>query len=390
MPSDIIYIDDEPQHLLAAAKAVRAGKRFAEFMPPDLDGAGAEAAVANLWVFDFYNDDEERKKPSLRGTASNGLSVFQQFRQLVGDARPPAVVVSNHLEAALGSDINPARRHILAEEFGVEWVAPKTLGNGGDVIAEILALADAAETLRASSARLKAAGPSEYVAELCHLALKLPQNVEWQRAAIREASGWRPPIWLEGGEDHRVQSLREELAIDPEIRSVRGVIAWMLRQVLPYPSFLVRDRHVAVRLGISLPCLRAVNEAASGLSKSLKRVRYKGVLSDFDAPRWWGAGVDAIEWGLPRQREARSESLRQLCAPIPLVELEVADPVVVSDADLVETDEIAAAADCVRASDEHFPAEAAPAWVKIVDAKQDKALARKVRQEDQRELVDPA
>jgi len=107
-------------------------------------------------------------------------------------------------------------------------------------------------------------------------------------------------------------------------------------------------------------------------------------------PRWWGAGIDAIEWGLPRQKEARTQALRQLVAPVALVELEFSDPVVVSDADLVETDEIAPASDCVRASDEHFPPQAAPAWVKITDAKQDRALARKVRQEDQRDLVGQA
>lgn len=389
MASDIIYIDDEPQHLLASAKAHRAGKRFADYVPPNLEGAGPDAAAANLWVFDYYNDDEERRKPSFGGAPSNGLSVFQQFRLLVGDARPPAVVVSNHLESALGADINPARRHILAEEFGVEWVAPKTLENG-DVVAEILALADAAEILRHSSATLKAASPTDYVAELCRLALKLPQNVEWLRAAIREVATWRPPIWLEAVGDHRVQALRDELAVDPDIRSVRSVVAWMLRQSLPYPSFLIQDRHVAVRLGISLACLRAATEAATGLGKSLRRTRYKGILADFERPRWWGAGVDAIEWGLPRLKEPRTEALRQLVAPVPLVELEFADPVVVSDADLVETDEIVPATDCVRASDEHFPPQSAPAWVKIADAKQDKALARKVRQEDQRELVDQA
>jgi len=387
MVSDIIYIDDEPEHLLALAKARRAGKRFVGYMPADLADAGPNAAMANLWVFDYYNDDQERRKPSLRSAPSNGLSVFQQFRLLVGDARPPAVVVSNHLESALGVDINLARRHILAEQFGVEWVAPKTLENG-DVVAEILTLADSTKALRENSATFRTASPTDYVAQLCRLALKLPQNVEWLRVAIREVAAWRPPIWLEADGDYRVQALQDELAINPDIRPIRSVVAWMLRQSLPYPSFLIQDRHIAVRLGVSLACLRAANGAATGLAKSLKRTRYKGILADFERPRWWSAGVDAMEWGLPRQKEARTEALRQLFAPVPLVELEFTDPVVVSDADLVETDEISAASDCVRASDEHFPPQAVPAWVKIADAKQDKALARKVRQEDQRELVE--
>ncbi len=386
MTADIVYIDDEPEQLLLAARVHRARDRFADFVPPDLVGADEVAAAANLWVFDFFNDDQQRQNPALAGMSSNGLSVFQQFRLLVGDARPPAVVVSNHLEAALGRVITPDRRHILAEEVGVEWVTPKQQA-GEDVVAEILSLANGTAALREISAQLEGAEPSAYFAELARFGLKLPQNVEWSRAAVRDVAAWRPPTWSNVRADQRRTALRQQLPAQPGLRSVRSLVAWLIRQALPYPSFLVRDRHVALRLGLTLECLRDVLGAESQLTKRLRRAAYKGALFDFAGNRWWSAGIDAIAWGLPKQEEQRSATLRELIDPVPLAMLELADPVLVSDADLVETDEIAAALVCVRAADEHFPPHASPAWVKIEDARQDKDLARKVKLEDQPELV---
>jgi hypothetical protein len=387
MTADIVYIDDEPDQLLVAARAHKARDRFAEFVPPgDLAGADEAAAAANLWVFDFFNDDSQRQNPAITGVGSNGLSVFQQLRLLIGDARPPAVVVSNHLEAALGRVINPDRRHILAEEVGVEWVTAKVQA-GEDVVDEILSLADGAAALREISARLEAAEPAAYVAELARLALKLPQNVEWYRAAVRDVAAWRPPTLSDAKVDQRPAAQRRRLPAQPGLRSVRGLVAWLIRQALPYPSFLVRDRHVALRLGLSLECLRAALAADTLLTKRLKRAIYKGVLSGFAGERWWSAGVDAVAWGLPREEEQRTTALRTLVSPVHLETLELVDPVVVSDADLVETDEFAAALTCVRAADEHFPPHAPAAWVKIEDARQDKDLARKVKLEDQPELV---
>jgi hypothetical protein len=386
MPADIIYIDDEPQPLLAVARAAHAGQRFAEFIPPDYAGADAAAAQANLWVFDFFNDDEERQNPGLAKVGSNGLSVFQQLRLMVGESRPPAMVVSNHLDAALGDDVNLARRHILAEEVGVEWVAPKVRA-GSDAMSEILSIADAAATLRRASAELEAAEPSQYVAQLARRVLRLPGNAEWARSAIRDVASWRPPTLSAAKGDPRPEGLRQSLPVQSDTRLARNVIAWLIRQALPYPSFVVRDRHLAIRLGLTLASLRAAFEGDTPLAKRLRRGRYRGVLADLDGPRWWSAAVDSLAWELRRSPEKRTAALRVMLGGAEPEELGIADPVVVSDGELVETDEIAGAVDCVRAADEHFPSHAPPAWVKIEDAQVDKALARKVKLEDQPELA---
>lgn len=382
---DIVYIDDEPEGVLAEARALRAGGRFADYAPPVPDAAAEVAAGSNLWVFDFFNDDNQRQNPDFSGVSSNGLGVFQQFRLLVGEARPPAVLVSNHLDEALGCDVHLARRHILAEQAGVEWVSPKVDGKH-QPIKEILSLADGVATLRALSTRLTASDASFYVSELAMSALKLPKRASWTQAAVRNVAEWRPPVWIEAKTAHRTAAKRRLQNVHPELGSARDVIAWMLRQILPYPSFLVRAPHVALRLGITVKCLTAALQANTALAQQLRRVAYTGVLSDFDGPRWWSPGVDALAWDLQRDGPDRKIRLAKLLAPVQLRELKLIDPVVVSDADLVETDDIAPVSKCVRATDEYFPSQATPAWVKIDDARADVALARKVRLEDQPDL----
>lgn len=385
---DIVYIDDEPEGVLAEARALRAAPRFADYAPPVPDTAVAVAAASNLWVFDFFNDDSQRQNPDFAGVSSNGLGVFQQFRLLVGDARPPAVLVSNHLDEALGCDVHPARRHILAEQAGVEWVSPKVDGKH-QPIKEILSLADGVAALRALSDQLTASDANRYAAELAWSALRLPKSASWTQAAVRSVAEWRPPVWIEAKTTHKpAVGSRRGHQTHPELRSARDVIAWMLRQVLPYPSFLVRAPHVALRLGITTKCLSAALKADTALAKHARRLAYTGVLSDFDGPRWWSAGVDALAWDLQGEGGGRRAALVKLLAPVQLRELKLIDPVVVSDADLVETDEIAPVAECVRATDEYFPPQATPAWVRIVDARGDVALARKVRLEDQSDLLE--
>ena len=390
MSADIVYVDDEPAPLLAAANAAGAGTRFAEYLPDQLNGPEMAAANPNLWVFDFFNTPLNDQQDDLEQAANNGMSVFQQLRYLVGDFRPPTVLISNDLEAALGTDVNVARRHILAEQLGVEWIAPKAHPDGTTSLPELLSIANAVKTVRGQAVGMRDVEASNYAAEFSHRILSLPRNVEWVRLAVRDVATWRPPSLSDSVGDHRPAALRETVRTEPELRATRAIVAWLIRQVLLYPSFLVSRRHVAVRLGITVACLDAALAGETELSRKLRRLTYKGILASFVDSRWWSAGVDNFAWKLPRERAARTIALAALVAPVVLTELGLVDPVVVSDADLVETDDIAPATDCVRASDENFPPHAPPAWVRIEDVRHDRALARRVRLEDQERLEENA
>ncbi|MGN6279024.1 MAG: hypothetical protein ACTHM8_09925, partial [Sphingomonas sp.] len=296
---------------------------------------------------------------------------------------PPTALISNALEAALGTEVDLARRHILAKQLGVEWVAPKTFPDGASSLPELLAIADAAKTIRKHAPKLRDIAATDYSAEFAHKLLSLRRNAEWVRLAIRDVASWRPPSLSSAGEDHRSVALQNAVHAEPALRSTRMILAWLIRQVLFYQSFLVSRRHVVVRLGITLPCLDAALAQETELARKLRPLAYKGILADFVEARWWSAGVDNFAWKLPRERAARAAALAALVAPVALAELALIDPVVVANSDLVETDEIAAAAECVRASDESFPPNAPPAWVKIDEARVDRTLATKVRLEDQ-------
>jgi len=386
MTADIVYVDDEPAPLLAAARAARIGNRIIEFLPDALGDAQVQAAGSNLWVFDFFNDPIDDARTGFERSTSNGLSIFQQFRYLVGESRPPAVLISNDLQAAVGGDVDVDRRHIMAEQLGVEWIAHKAPPGGGGVLPELTAIADAVKAVRGLAQDMKTIGPADYVAEFSHRVLALSRTADWTRLAVRDVATWRPPSWPTPTADLRPQPVRDTVPIDPEQRAARAIVAWLIRQVLPYASFLVSRRHVAVRLGLSLACLDAASTQNTALRRMLRKVRYKGILADLPGERWWGAGIDQLAWQLPRESEAKTAKLAGWVSPAPLAELGFADPVVLSNSDLVEIDEIAPAVECVRASDEHFPPHAPPAWVRIEDARQDRALARKVRLEDQESL----
>lgn len=389
MTADIVYVDDEPDPLLDSATAAGAKPRFDPYQPDQLNRAAVAKIAANLWVFDFFNAPPGQQD-AVEQAVGNGMSVFQQLRYLVGDFRPPTVLISNALEAALGTEIDLARRHILAKQLGVEWVAPKTFQDGASSLPELLAIADAAKTIRKNAAELRDVAAANYTAEFAHKLLSLRRNAEWVRLAVRDVGSWRPPSLSNAGEDHRSAALQNAVHAEPALRLTRTIVAWLIRQALFYPSFLVSRRHVAVRLGITLACLDTALAQQTGLSGKLRPLTYNGILAEFVDTRWWSAGVDNFAWKLPRERAARTAALAALVAPVALEELNLIDPVVVANSDLVETDEIAAAADCVRASDESSPPNAPPAWVKIDDVRNDRILATKVRLEDQERIAEKA
>lgn len=109
-------------------------------------------------------------------------------------------------------------------------------------------------------------------------------------------------------------------------------------------------------------------------------------LANFIGRRWWRAAIDDLAWQLSQDDEGFRRAFEKFAGATTISWLEQAEPVLLSDADLVETLEIADAKACVRVADEDFPANVDPAWALITSARQDKLLAAKVVYED-RELL---
>ncbi|TPL49895.1 hypothetical protein [Mesorhizobium sp. B2-4-6] len=371
--TSIVYVDDDADGLLGSLSE-EYQRLFRTFNPNNKEEANAAfeaAAESDLWVFDFFYSNDRTQQSALE--EDNGLSLFQKWRRLKLEERPPTALVSSDLERAIGPGIPRARAHVLAQRAGVEWVGDKTQASA----AVLVELADASSAIQKAVGALvsddKATNADRITnEETCLRLLNLPKDSSWRSSAERHLDRARPP---------QLSSVSHPQA------KARLLLAWLLHNVFPYPSFLITSYQSAIRLGITTASFDSLSrDETSDLGHQLRAVRYQGPFGTVGADRWWRAGIDDIVWNFSQSKIGYAEALRVAAGGVPIRLLEIDDPVIVSDVDLVETTEIASARDCVRAQDEHFPSDVPPAWVKLVDAREHAELGEKVIFED-RELL---
>lgn len=366
---DIVYVDDAPGELIEQASSEQSA-RINSFVFEDgvvSPDAFSAARTALVWLFDFYLVDQRANEQR----DENGLSLVQKWRAALGAGQPTTVVVSNHLQDVIAEAVGRIeRRHVVAQRHGVEWIDEKT----PDALRRIVVLADATKSIAASFEGIDLVANEtvgSFDAErLGFDVLGVPENVEWANSAQRQIDRARPP---------RVVPLAKGPAAG------RSVTAWMLAHVLPYPSFLLSDAQAALRLGVTPKSFRGAADSQG--KATLDPLRYAGPLCDFHGRRWWRAAIDDFAWQHSQGDVDYREALRTALGCSTLTWLEQSAPVLLSDDDLIETDDVADASECVRVVDEDFPANVEPAWVRIQQAKDNRKLISKVVYED-RPLLD--
>lgn len=369
---EIVYVDDEPDAFIELLPPGARGL-FDAHRPGEGEAAFAAAGPADLWLFDYFYDDRSDQE---RPPGENGLSTFQKWRSAFHEDRPITAVVSNDLARALGRDIPASRAHLLAIRAGVEWVGPKTKESA-------VAVLRLAETARALSERVRGwlsgfEKPEERPASigteaLCFELLAAPREVAWSTSIVRHVDRAKPP--------------RLGAAVAPA-GIARSALGWLLHAVLPYQSFLLTLAQAAVRLGVTESSLARARAGKSPLAAMLEEARYQGPLAELGHQRWWRGGIDSIVWQLSSGEEAYRDAIARSAAEEVIEFLAFDEPVLVCDADLVETGEVAEARDCVRAQSEDFPSDVPPAWVRIEAAREDRVLAANVIFEDRDLLVE--
>jgi hypothetical protein len=373
--SDIVYIDDAPDELMALATAAQKDRiEEIRFDPTDNGPAAFKLAeVTPVWVFDFF-----LLSPAPGNyTDENGLSLFQKWKVTAG-SRPTTVLVSNALEQAVGEPLGQVERHhIIAQKHGVEWIGEKSK----ETLKRVIEIADAAnqiaKALKPSASSSHNSGT--YDAErLCFDVLGAPRDTDWANSAQRQIDRARPP---------------REVPMAPASATARAIVGWLITHVIPYPTFILTDAQAALRLTVSPASFRAIAQSAecrdpTKHQKLLSSCRYQGPLATFLGRRWWRAAIDDFAWHLAEGDTGYRTALEEISGGTPLAWLEQSEPVLLSTDDLVETDDIAEAKDCVRVADEDFPASVDPAWVRIDTARENRLLAAKVVYED-RELLSP-
>lgn len=378
--NDILYVDDKDSYAKTLNRLATLRGRIRQVTPDEANqpDVQASAAAANLWVFDFfYTDDDERADivPNMVFGGASGMTVLKSWEGFFLDARPVSMLISGHLQRAFGEAVLPQRRHVLAAEHGVDWVAPKSQ-QGIETGDEIAMLADASKQVRAAIRKI----PDDDATDtLMRRLTALPARQNWTNASLAQISRLPMP---------RLSGSSSGNAADRALASTRAYLVWMLHRVLPYASFLISDRQAAVRLGITLSGLETLLTAVQETDhvRRLKKIEYQGVLKGFAGRRWWRAGIDLLVWETTNAGKGLRVELETLLKDEQAF-LTVVDPVVVSDADFIETDQVASSADCVRVMDEHAPPDTLPIWVLKSEVAADKRLRARVIFED-RELLD--
>lgn len=368
---EIVYVDDDPSGFMSLVRGEQQGRilafEFGDHFPAE--EALSAAKGAGVWLFDFFLVAQSSSSTN----DENGLSFFQKWKKEVGGARPTTVLLSSQLENAIGEPPGKIeRRHTIAQRHGVEWVGSKD----EETLREVIELADAVaiigRTLKPIASKTSNSATYD-LAQLCHDVLGVPPKAEWANSAQRQVDRARPP---------------REVPAATTAASARSLVSWLISHVLPYPSFLLTDAQAALRLQITPASFRALAEAVaadqnpSAHGKSLLVCGYDGPLASFLGRRWWRAGIDDLAWQLSQESDGFGPALGRIATSIDLERLVQPEPVLLSDADLAETDEVADASECVRVTDEDFPAAVDPAWVLIASAREDRELAAKVVFED--------
>ncbi|WP_141327304.1 hypothetical protein [Myxococcus sp. AB025B] len=272
----VLHVDDEPDLLKPWKDEVTSqGDIEIEVCHPQ-DITEASLTKASLLLVDFKIEHwtERANAPALALRPPNGLAVLATLQEKAHELDPKKAC-AYALYTAVIQDV--ARElvhqpHIVARAHNLEWIFEK---NGAEnPIAErarrVAELAAAVESLPQDWPGEAAASATEAL----HKWLALPKEVPWVEAATREIRRCRPPIHEFAEHTHGI-----------------GVVRWVLHKILPYPTFLLDEAHVAARLRVSLKSLRAVADSAE-FKALFGNASYQGQLSSFLGRRWWRAGVE--------------------------------------------------------------------------------------------------
>lgn len=347
----IVIVDDEPDNVQGLAADLRASLTVQVLEPQELD----EPALRDGTIFlvDLFLDDWPGREELTPGAqVFDGVALASVIRAHARHVhRSPPIIALNTGHAGDFSDLPmEIREHAIARANNLEWVFLKN-GSPSQVPTH------------------------ERVAELAEAQRRLP--AEW-----REESGETDLLQLL---DARESELDEVLDAWPPIREVNrdtagaAILRWLLHRVLPYPCFLLDERHVSVRLGVSCSSLTAAAEGGGKLAQVFARCAYSGILAGFDGPRWWRSRIEEMLWELSPNRDlpATVEALQAL-SDVPLERTQTANGVVVLDADYRPRPEPVDVAQAVRIRLDDWPPYAEEAWASVDDARQDPRLRDRV------------
>jgi CheY-like chemotaxis protein len=368
----ILLIDDQPD-TVSHLKTICEPSVELKIVEPSA-ATYADLAGSHLVLVDFVLEDWNSRTATseLALQPMDGLALAEILKSHLRSKKAPTPIAFAVLSGELSRLTDPfpahSREHMVAQTTNLEWAFQK--GKPNKTIAKQFV------SLATAVTQLPKAWPHDSLKDLHDLLQKLlsiPSEAFWKETAISDLLKCHPPV-------RELSTWSHGLAF----------IRWLLHTILPYPCFLMDARQVAVRLRITYQSFLAALEESDPLVEQLKSSLYSGILSEFDGPRWWKAGVDAFVWKLTEEEPFSTNVLaKQISDMSPNVMLvTIPNPVIRIDAEYQPVDEFIDASECVRLVPDDWPPFAEQAWAKRSDVTQDDRLAMIVMDEDRGLLRD--
>lgn len=353
----VLHVDDVPDDLRTWESFVnqRGEVNIRVCHPEEVEEEDLRKACLVLVDFKIDHWPARNELHQIGLKPSNGLAllpVLQEAAHALGSQIPRAFALYTAETVSIARGLSQ-QSHIVARAHNLEWIFFKS-ANADERYAALVDLAK-------SVADLPKPWPetSRAAADALRDWLGLHSDWPWHDFAWEAIQRCHPPIHEFAKHTNGV-----------------GVIRWLLHRILPYPTFLVDDFHLAARLRVDVQSLKTSLEDDDGsFSKALATAEYRGHLSNVVGRRWWRAAIDEAVFSLvpedPSNLTKLHEALRKLAPDLKTLEAPRLFPVIDHN---FSTIELAMSEEVVQVAPDDWPAFAEPAWARKVDVKDDEAL----------------
>jgi len=362
----LLIVDDRPDEVSPLARALKARRRRmkAEVRKPEEvtldDLIDADLVLVDLDLED-WNGRRSSEAVALR--PSDGLALATVLRRQLADKSGVSptgfAILTAHVRKMSHPFAHDNRLHIIADINNLEWIFLK---QDSDLIRKVSSLAGAIHSIPKNwSDGIKSPEEISHALGFDESVLPLGRYAEVVQAC-------HPPIYEVTQWSHGLAFVR-----------------WMLQNVLIYPCFLWDTHRVAARLRIEVEALRRLLDGKSKLATRLANLQYKGMLSDFNGPRWWRVAVELFLWKITNgdsQNNAKLVTALQDLAGGPLKRTGVERPIVCIDQNYKPMDRFYSLDEVVRVQPDDWPAYADSAFMTIEEVSAARALRNLVVSED--------
>lgn len=293
----VLHVDDQPGDLRSWQEQVNKAKviELEVYHPEDV--AKEELRRASLVLVDLKLEDWQARENagSLTLQPVNGLALLALLQEKALELAPEkprafALYTAVIQEVARGL---PHQPHIISRAHNLEWIFEKNGGPGNTLAERAQKVAALAAAVSALPTPWPADSPDAAAGALSEW-LGLPSDVTWHDAAWRAIRLCHPPLHEFAEHTHGV-----------------GILQWALHRILPYPTFLLDEAHLAARLRVKVESLRSSLEGDS-LGGLFSEAEYRGQLCSFLGRRWWRAGIEAKLFELTSDAPGNLEALREV------------------------------------------------------------------------------